>query len=753
MAAIKRLWKACTRTKSLDEHSLHISDLPRCLGTVQLVGLGVGSGLGTGIYVIAGHVAREDAGPATALSFLIAGVSAILAALCYAEFTARVPKAGSAYVFTYIALGELLAFAVGWTLILESILGTAVVGKAWSQHLDVMLVAATVGDDDGGVGGVGGVLANATSALTVPLLGTHPDLVAFGVVWLMSLVVLAGTKFSAVINAVLALFSILVVASFACLSLFYADSKNWTQGDGFFPFGVSGVMSGAALCIYAYVGFETIATAAEECRKPDKQVPAALFITFMVTFLLFFIVTCVVTLTVPYSQLSHVAPLPNMFDQRHVTGATYIVGTGGLVALTSSLISAAFLVPRLTFSMARDGLLFPFLRTISPRTDTAWISIVLATVLSSSVALVVDLDSLIEILSAGTLLAYTCLPLSVIVLRYRPDKVGFEAGEYKKPISRETTGLSGISRSSSVVSRQTEKEEETEVGGGGVGGGGVATATTKKVKKSKSLSSLRMSKSFSESSELLTTPSGGQKYILFHAKGNSVERKKRMSTGAAAAAAAVAPKRSGASTSGSQDAELPPGGCSSSYQRYEKSLPGMAHDGAPYTNNDALAIETAVKSSEPAAEPNETTSRIVNVCACVIILLTLAASVIAELERDRLPGDPLWAIVTICVLLSLAILCVGAILRQPQSRTNLTFSVPFVPILPLFSIAINVLCIAKLPAVALVRFAGWLGLGLLIYFSYSIRRSLECSREDDQEIVLYDVAEISSDVVTNNERK
>lgn len=307
--------------------------------------------------------------------------------------------------------------------------------------------------------------------------------------------------------------------------------------------------------------------------------------------------------------------------------------------------------------------------------------------MSSLVALVVGLDSLIQLMSVGTLLAYTCLPLSVLVLRYKPGKVGLESGEYRKTLSRETTGLSGISRSSSTASRQTEREEDTEVG--------AATSTTKAVRKSKSLSSLIKSKSFSESSELLTLPSTGKSYILSKGQNNS---KKTISVTRLSASCS--------STTNYQDNSVRPSASdSSSYQQYESALAGACNSGS------AQALNTTVKSGTRLEEPNEKTSKIVNISTAVVILLFLVMSIIIEIEMDRLPSDAWWAVVTLCILLSFVFFSVAYIVRQPQSKTNLTFRVPFVPFLPLLATAINVFLMVKLSAAALIRFAVWLALG------------------------------------------
>uniref|UniRef100_H2Z4N5 Cationic amino acid transporter C-terminal domain-containing protein n=1 Tax=Ciona savignyi TaxID=51511 RepID=H2Z4N5_CIOSA len=382
------------------------TQLSRCLTTTDLIALGVGSTLGAGVYVLTGSVARDKAGPSIVLSFLIAAVASVMAGLCYAEFGSRVPKAGSAYVYSYITLGELWAFVIGWNLILEYVigkylyLGTSSVARAWSENVDAL------------IGGKFRDFSLTYLKMETPGFAEYPDFFAFAII-----LVLTG------------------IFKTVCES-----SKNLGTG-GFFPYGVSGMMSGAATCFFGFVGFDIIATTGEEVKNPQRSIPISIVFSLLIVFVAYFGISIVLTLMVPYYMMDTGAPLPMAFAGVGWSWAVYPLAVGATCALSSrypkghvfymtflrfslfslfnwvnALMGGLFPMPRIVYAMAQDGLIFRFLAKINKRFKTPLIATLLSGLLAGIMVLLFDLEDLVDMMSIGTLLAYTLVAMCVLIL-------------------------------------------------------------------------------------------------------------------------------------------------------------------------------------------------------------------------------------------------------------------------------------------------------------------------------------------------
>ncbi|XP_073843911.1 cationic amino acid transporter 2 isoform X2 [Musca autumnalis] len=424
-------WKVLTRRKPLSQESAESdSKLNRVLGLFDLTALGVGSTLGAGVYVLAGQIAKDQAGPSVILSFAIAALASLLAGVCYAEFGARVPKAGSAYVYSYVCIGEFAAFVIGWNLILEYMIGTAAVCRGISLYLDTLIndtLKTTFAE---------------ISPMNASFLGSYFDFFAFGLVVVFGVALAFGVETSALANNFCTCLNIFILLFVIVAGAIKSSWSNWTidpsttnttnlpEGTdlglgGFFPFGFTGTLKGAATCFFGFVGFDCIATTGEEVRNPRKNIPRSLMLSLLVIFLCYFGVSTVLTLMVPYYLQDANAPLPSAFKEVGWSFAMWIVSVGGLVGLLASLFGALFPLPRVMYSMAQDGLLFRFLGRIHPRYRVPVIGSIFAAIITALIAGLFDLAQLVNLLSIGTLLAYSVVAISITILRYMDNSETF----------------------------------------------------------------------------------------------------------------------------------------------------------------------------------------------------------------------------------------------------------------------------------------------------------------------------------------
>ena len=450
--------------KETGDHSLK-----RTLGVVQLTALGVGAVIGAGIFVLAG-LGAHYAGPGLMLSFVLSGMGCAFAGLCYAEFAAMIPLAGSAYTYAYATLGEIFAWIIGWDLTLEYAMGASTVSSGWSNHFIELLnifhikmplwlaydhwTAIRTAE-----GMIARQMAQASDSSLLPgtqaflekvsaITATHsPQLVqrahdllaapqVFGVeigfnlpAFLIALIITAilcvGIQESARFNTVIVVIKVAVVLFVIGLGITYVNTANWgSDWSSFAPFGISGIGAGAAYIFFAYIGFDAVSTTAQEAKNPQRDLPIGIILSLLICTVLYIAVAAVLTGMVPWREINIEAPIARAFMDRGLTTASHVITVGALAGLTSVMLVMLLGQTRVLYSMANDGLLpKSFFAAIHPKFRTPWKNTILVGLLAGIVGSVTPIDDIGKMVNIGTLLAFVIVCIAIIVLRHTdPDQ-------------------------------------------------------------------------------------------------------------------------------------------------------------------------------------------------------------------------------------------------------------------------------------------------------------------------------------------
>lgn len=406
--------------------------LRRILGPVTLTSLGVGAIIGTGIFVLTGIAAHDKAGPAVIVSFLAAGIACIFAALCYAEFASMVPVAGSAYTYAYATLGELFAWIIGWDLVLEYAVGSATVAHGWSHYFQDFLRIFNVQipqalqrspfDFDPAKGHF-----YAT--------GSVIDLPAIVITTIVTLILIKGIRESASFNAAMVITKVSIVLFVIGVGAFFVNTANWSS---FAPFGYGGLsffgntvwgqsaldgaplgmLAGAAMIFFAYIGFDSVSTHAEEAKKPQKDVPIGIIASLLICTVLYVLVAAVLTGMVPYYEINIDAPVSDAFKRVGLTWAQFLISIGAVAGITSVLLVMMLSQPRVLLAMARDGLVPPkIFGVVHEKFRTPWKSTIATGIFVGSLAGFLPLRVLAELVNIGTLFAFVVVCSAVLIMR------------------------------------------------------------------------------------------------------------------------------------------------------------------------------------------------------------------------------------------------------------------------------------------------------------------------------------------------
>lgn len=404
----------------LQTEALTDQSLKRALGALNLTMLGIGAIIGTGIFVLTGTVAAQNAGPAVVLSFALAGVASVFAALCYAEFASLVPMAGSAYTYGYATLGELFAWIIGWDLILEYALGATTVSIGWSGYVVSFL-------HDLGLH-VPCALSAARGTLVTCADGTQVaaifNLPAVFIIAAVTTLLIIGIRESAAVNDVIVFVKVAVVLLFIFGAFHAINADNWTP---FMPpntgvrehYGWTGVMTGAGIVFFAYIGFDAVSTAAQEAKNPQRDMPIGIIGSLLICTVLYILVSAIATGVVPYQELDVPDPIAVAADRAGMGWMATLIKIGAIAGLSSVILVMLLGQSRIFWTMSRDGLLPQFVNRVHPKFRTPWITSIVTGVGVAIFSAILPVREAASLVSIGTLLAFVIVSVGIIVLRVR----------------------------------------------------------------------------------------------------------------------------------------------------------------------------------------------------------------------------------------------------------------------------------------------------------------------------------------------
>jgi basic amino acid/polyamine antiporter, APA family len=406
--------------------------LQRALGPVNLIMLGVGAIIGTGIFVLTGTVAANHAGPAVVLSFALAGTAAIFAALCYAEFASVVPVAGSAYTYGYATLGELFAWIIGWDLVLEYSLSATTVAIGWSGYVVSLLTSFGIAIPPE-LTAPRGQLVTLADGSTVTALFNAPAVL---ITALVTTLLVIGIKESANVNNVIVVIKVAVVLAIIALAIGKVNPANWQP---FIPantgareaFGVTGIVAGAGVVFFAYIGFDAVSTAAQEAKNPQRDMPIGIIGSLVICTILYMIVSAIATGVVPYQELNVPDPIAKVADVAGLGWFATVIKFGAIAGLSSVILVQMMGQTRVFYTMSKDGLLPKWVNTVHPKFRTPWLITIVVGIAVTIPAGFLTVSEAAHLVSIGTLLAFAIVSAGVLLLRIRQPEL---ARPFKTPL-------------------------------------------------------------------------------------------------------------------------------------------------------------------------------------------------------------------------------------------------------------------------------------------------------------------------------
>jgi APA family basic amino acid/polyamine antiporter len=401
---------------SADTHGAH--SLSKTLGAASITAMGIGAIIGAGIFVLTGTAAAQFAGPSIMLSFVLGGIACAFVGLCYSELAAMLPVCGSSYTYTYATLGEIFAWIIGWDLILEYAMGAATVAVGWSGYIVSLLhnVGINIPPHLATAPGTVIKLADGTTATGVV------NLPAVVIIAILTTMLVLGTKESARLNNIMVAVKLVVVVAFIALGVFFIKPENWhpfipANTGEFGNFGLSGILRGSAVVFFAFIGFDAVSTAAQEARRPQRDMPIGILGSLVVCTVLYILVAGVLTGLVPYAELNVPDPIAKGVDAIGLNWFSILIKIGALTGLTTVILVLLYGQSRIFFTMSQDGLLPPLFARVHPRLQTPHLSQILIGTVVAIVAALTPIGVLGEMVSIGTLFAFILVCGAVMYLR------------------------------------------------------------------------------------------------------------------------------------------------------------------------------------------------------------------------------------------------------------------------------------------------------------------------------------------------
>lgn len=403
------------RRKELNIEESNRNKLTPSLGSIDLMFLGVGAVVGTGIFILPGTVAAKSAGPGIIFSFVLAAIVCAFSALCYSEFSSRIPIAGSAYSYGYMVFGELIGWMLGWALVLEYGLAVASVASGWSAYLNSLLLGFHL------------QIPHAMTAAFSIKNGTIVNLPAIIVVLVIAALLTAGIRESTRVNTIMVVVKIVVILLFLAVGIFYVRTENW---DPFLPYGLSGVFNGASIVIFAYLGFDAVSSAAEEVKNPQRNMPIGIIGALAICTILYVAVSAVLTGIVSYKELDVTDPVAFAIHYIHQDWAAGLISLGAVTGMITVLLVMSYGATRLVYAISRDGLLPKAAAKLSGKKKIPVRATWIFAVCVSLVAGFIPLDELAALVNMGTLLAFMAVSVGILFLRKNKE---IPEGGFKVP--------------------------------------------------------------------------------------------------------------------------------------------------------------------------------------------------------------------------------------------------------------------------------------------------------------------------------
>jgi APA family basic amino acid/polyamine antiporter len=394
------------RTKSVVTEESEANTLRRCLNATDLTLLGIGAIIGAGVFVLTGIAAATKAGPAVSVSYVIAGLAAMFAAFAYSELSTCIGGCGSAYSYSYVVFGEIIAWIIGWDLLLEYTLSVSTVAMGWSGYVNDALASMHI--------------HLPPALLKTPHEGGIVNLPAMLIVFVLAGLLCMGVKDSSRANSVIVCIKLITITVFIGVAAGHVHTHNWSN---FFPFGWSGVMQGAALVFFAYIGFDALSTAAEETIKPQRNLPIGIMVSMALCTIVYIVVSVLLTGIVPYTSLNVKSPVAEALLAIGFPVAAGLVSAGAIAGLTTVMLVMYYGLTRICFAISRDGLLPPFFANVNRHTKTPIQVIIVSGIIIASIAGFIPIAWSTELVNIGTLMAFTLVCGGVITLRRTQPKL------------------------------------------------------------------------------------------------------------------------------------------------------------------------------------------------------------------------------------------------------------------------------------------------------------------------------------------